>query len=233
MARGSIKLQSVERSAPSRSRVLSGGSTGKRTQKAAKPDAAASYALDPVVANILNAAGEVLDEHGYEGFNTTAVALQAGISTSTLYRHYPDKNAILLALVTHVQAKRRKMIRQAIEPLAGPNDWRATVDDIIRTSHQLRDSQTGGRSVQQALQMSPELSRLAFQNDESMSRIIAEAMRQRKPSLTPALANRIALVATMSASALLNVAGMTERNSKAIVDEAVLMVNSYLAHYLD
>ena len=49
------------------------------------------------LARILQAAGEVLQESGYEGLNTTAVAQRAGVSTATMYRHFPDKHAVLHA----------------------------------------------------------------------------------------------------------------------------------------
>jgi AcrR family transcriptional regulator len=234
MANRTTKLQSIDRSAPSTSRVNASRAAGTRTRSPrANTHLPERSELDPVVVAVLRAAGAVLDEHGYEGFSTTAVALQAGISTSTLYRHYLDKNAILLALVSRVYDMRRQSISEVMAQLIHADDWRGAVESIIRTANQLRNAQRGGRAVQRALQMSPELSRLAHQNDEVVARIIADALRQRQPSLTPAQSNRVALVTTMAVSSLLDMAGLMERNGKAIVDEAILMANSYLAQYLD
>lgn len=47
---------------------------------------------------ILEAAIQLLESDGEPGFNTNALALRAGISIGTLYRYFPDKRAILLAL---------------------------------------------------------------------------------------------------------------------------------------
>jgi AcrR family transcriptional regulator len=47
---------------------------------------------------IVEAAAQVLERRGEEGFNTNAVAERAGVSIGTLYRYFPDKAAILKAL---------------------------------------------------------------------------------------------------------------------------------------
>ena len=46
---------------------------------------------------ILEAASQILERDGAEGFNTNAVAERAGVSIGTLYQYFPDKTAILLA----------------------------------------------------------------------------------------------------------------------------------------
>ena len=47
---------------------------------------------------ILEAAVQLLEAGGERGFNTNAVAERAGVSIGTLYRYFPDKQAILVAL---------------------------------------------------------------------------------------------------------------------------------------
>jgi AcrR family transcriptional regulator len=47
---------------------------------------------------ILEAAAQLLESAGERGFNTNALAERAGVSIGTLYRYFPDKQAILLAL---------------------------------------------------------------------------------------------------------------------------------------
>jgi AcrR family transcriptional regulator len=45
---------------------------------------------------VLEAALQVLDEHGLAGFTMEAVARRAGASKATLYRHWPTSNALLV-----------------------------------------------------------------------------------------------------------------------------------------
>lgn len=47
---------------------------------------------------ILEAAAQLLESVGERGFNTNAVAERAGVSIGTLYRYFPDKQAIIIAL---------------------------------------------------------------------------------------------------------------------------------------
>jgi AcrR family transcriptional regulator len=49
---------------------------------------------------ILDAAWEVLTEHGYSGFTYEAVAARAGTSRPVLYRRWPRRDDMLLATIT-------------------------------------------------------------------------------------------------------------------------------------
>lgn len=55
----------------------------RRSAVRPSPGIAEAAARDPLAA-ILQAAGELLDEVGAEGLNTTAIARRAGVSTATL-----------------------------------------------------------------------------------------------------------------------------------------------------
>jgi AcrR family transcriptional regulator len=61
------------------------------------------YAVQPrsadTVAAILEAAARVLERHGFAGYNTNAVAALAGVSIGSLYQYFPNKDALVAALV--------------------------------------------------------------------------------------------------------------------------------------
>jgi AcrR family transcriptional regulator len=54
---------------------------------------------------ILEAATQILESDGETGFNTNAIAARAGVSIGALYRYFPDKRAILLALARNEKAR--------------------------------------------------------------------------------------------------------------------------------
>ena len=54
---------------------------------------------------ILEAAARVLEADGELGFNTNAVAERAGVGIGTLYRYFPDKQAILVTLADRERAR--------------------------------------------------------------------------------------------------------------------------------
>jgi AcrR family transcriptional regulator len=51
------------------------------------------------VAAIVEAAARILEQDGFEGFNTNAVAEKAGVSIGSLYQYFPSKNALLGAFI--------------------------------------------------------------------------------------------------------------------------------------
>jgi AcrR family transcriptional regulator len=67
-----------------------------------KPRQARSLAT---VDSILEAAAQVLQRAGHDGFNTNAVAERAGVSVGTLYQYFPDKDAILVAVARREMTK--------------------------------------------------------------------------------------------------------------------------------
>lgn len=52
------------------------------------------------VEELLDAAAAVVDEHGIEHLTTALVAERAGASIGTVYRYFPDRVAVLVALAT-------------------------------------------------------------------------------------------------------------------------------------
>ena len=49
---------------------------------------------------ILEASARILESDGMRGFNTNAIAEKAGVSVGSLYQYFPNKDSIVLALIT-------------------------------------------------------------------------------------------------------------------------------------
>lgn len=196
----------------------------------APPDA--PDAPDPI-RTILDAAGELLDAQGMEGLNTTAVASRAGISTATLYRHFPDKHAVLQALVHALHEERAAATIDVYRRVATDADWRVPLREATRALYRMRLARPGGRSSRRALQTSAELWRWDVAQNEEVAAALARAMRRRNPALTRAVATRVALVTVTASIALLDLACLDDRRGPAIVEEGIAMREAYLAPYLD
>src|SRR6266516_1790021 len=84
---------------------------------------AASGRYDRTAAAILDAAAHALSEHGSNA-SMADVAGAAGVSRATLYRYYPDREALLDALASHALA-------EAAARLADAGLERASVEDAI------------------------------------------------------------------------------------------------------
>jgi len=204
----------------------------RRTPRPAVAVPVEPEASDPV-RTILDAAGALLDEHGMEGLNTTAVASRAGISTATLYRHFPDKHAVLHALVHSLQEERAAAVKDVYRRVAADADWRVSLRDATRTLYRMRLSRPGGRSSRRALQTSAELWQWDLEQNEEVAAALARALRRRNPALGRTVAARIALVTVTASIALLDLACLDDRRGPAIVDEGIAMREAYLAQFLD
>ncbi len=78
-------------------------------------------------ARLLGAAWVVLKRSGFEGFKVQLVMREAGVSARAFYRHYPDKDALLLALMQDEMARAGARLRAAVaehdDPIAQVGAW--------------------------------------------------------------------------------------------------------------
>lgn len=84
---------------------------------------------DPRVARsrraILDAAVELLVEHGFAGATIEAISARSGAAKTTIYRQWPDKHAVLRAAV------------ESIVPPAAPSDTGSLRGDLVAFAHDL------------------------------------------------------------------------------------------------
>ena len=71
------------------------------------------------VASILEAAAQILETKGFEGFNTNAVARRAGVSIGSLYQYFPGKDALMIALMRRETAQFRADAIVALDQPSG------------------------------------------------------------------------------------------------------------------
>jgi len=63
---------------------------------------------------ILEAGTRIIDEAGFEGVSTTGVAKLAGVSVGTLYQYFPNKEALVAAIIESCARGEIEMVEQAI-----------------------------------------------------------------------------------------------------------------------
>lgn len=69
---------------------------------------------EETVATIVEAAAQVLESAGVEGFNTNAVAERAGVSIGSLYQYFPNKDALIVALIQRESQRFRRDLAYAL-----------------------------------------------------------------------------------------------------------------------
>jgi AcrR family transcriptional regulator len=65
---------------------------------------------------LLKAAAEVLGQHGVEGTTIPRIAQHAGLTPGAVYRRFPDKDALLEAVVIGILERQEQRLRIALTP---------------------------------------------------------------------------------------------------------------------
>jgi len=67
------------------------------------------------VSVILEASARILESDGLRGFNTNAIAAKAGVCVGSLYQYFPNKDAIVLALIGSYEEGLQNAVFEAIQ----------------------------------------------------------------------------------------------------------------------
>lgn len=87
---------------------------------------------------ILQAAAHILEEEGFEGYTTNAIAARAGVSIGSLYQYFPNKDAVTAALVVKDSRQLHDDVYAAARVNAGMDfvtQLNALIDVVV--AHQL------------------------------------------------------------------------------------------------
>ena len=84
------------------------------------------------VAAMLEAAAQVLERDGLEGFNTNAVAERAGVSIGSLYQYFPGKDALTLALMRREDERFDAEAALSLSQPNGPEALRCFIGACVR-----------------------------------------------------------------------------------------------------
>jgi AcrR family transcriptional regulator len=180
---------------------------------------------------ILTAAAHVLEAHGLSGMNTNRVAEVAGVSIGSLYQYFPDKNAVLAALLARERGRARDALvaafaESAERPLAEAVRAALTASLQVVRRHQaihellfyevarMLGDASGGREARRAV--------------EEDVRQFLEARRAevRVEDLERAAFTLVQSVNALSHEAM--VAPRDELGEAALVEEALSLVLGYL-----
>jgi AcrR family transcriptional regulator len=82
---------------------------------------------------IIEAAAQIVARDGLAGFNTNAVAERAGVSIGSLYQYFPNKDAVMAALIRHQIGRQLATFQDAIEATAN-SDIPQTIRALVRAA---------------------------------------------------------------------------------------------------
>ena len=179
---------------------------------------------------LLEATARVLVKTGYDRASTNRIAEEAGVSVGSLYQYYPNKEALVAALIErHSEQVRGAVLRQmagvACAPL--PEAVRAVVAAVFE-AHQLDPR------LHRALhEQVPRVGRLARLLDDmcEVERALLVFLEQRRQDLAPDDLAAAAHVIVVVTEAAIHGAALHERpglSARAIEEALVEMILRYL-----
>lgn len=184
---------------------------------------------------ILDAAEQVFLELGYPNATTNHVAARAGTSIGSLYRFFPDKEALLLAIAARYDDRMRQMAT-ALSPAAPEEVAALTLEQLIGRGVDafgafLKDS-PGFRTLIQE-QRNPVLQVGAQQHLQQMGEILGAAHRALAPQLPREEQGRITFM-TQTVLGLVHELALSVDESQRLLmlSEGKRMVSLYLADRL-
>jgi AcrR family transcriptional regulator len=85
------------------------------------------------VETLLDATARVLTKEGYDRASTNRIAATAGISVGSLYQYFPNKEALVAALVARHNREILQLVRNALKEVASL-DLATAVRELVRAS---------------------------------------------------------------------------------------------------
>ena len=82
---------------------------------------------------LVEATAQLLVAHGLARLTTNAVAERAGVSIGSLYQYFPNRDALMVALIERQQARQGAALADALAGLPGAT-LRATVEQLVRAA---------------------------------------------------------------------------------------------------
>ena len=182
------------------------------------------------VDTILEATARVLVKHGFDGTTTNAVASAAGVSIGSLYQYFPNKEALVAALVErHVEDMGRAIVEELakVATLPLPRAVRQVIELTIRAHavepelHRVLTEQV------------PRVGRLAKlrETDELCHRMVAQLLVARERELAVRDPDLAAFVIVSAIESIVHRAVLMHPHRLAdprLLDEAALLVTRYL-----
>lgn len=176
---------------------------------------------------ILTSALRILDRDGMAGFNTNAVAADAGINVSTLYHYFPDKNAIVRELFIRTENERITYLAERINELETVPDIGPWVADLIKTMAKRRQTNPGVSVLRSAMRVLPELRELEVQLDERSVEALASAIRHRYPKTSAQRATHVATMVINVGVTMMDRAGEVQIPPASLHKELAELITAY------
>lgn len=181
---------------------------------------------------VVEAAAQVFERHGYAAGTTNRIAARAGVSIGTLYQYFPDKDAILVALIErHLDEAAALLLPLMVELTSAPPPVAEGVDRILRALLELHRHQPTLHRVLFEEAPRPEALRQRLDETANLAAAAITAYLAARPEVTvgdlPLAAQLVAQTAESVTHGLV-IHPRDEQSPEAYAAETVTLLTRYL-----
>ncbi len=185
------------------------------------------------IERVFEATKRLLDNGGLDALNTNRIAAAADVSTGAIYNFFPNKEAILFAMVEDWLGGLREGYDAALQAAAAqatPFEW---IELIVQHNEALYDSEPIIAKFYNALTIMPDLRTLDAQHDDDVGNLMVEAQAVFAPELCKVQAKANAtIMILMIHSVLSNSVSQNPQFSAQMRKELRFCLNAIVAKYL-
>jgi AcrR family transcriptional regulator len=182
-----------------------------------------------LVADILQAAAQVLAEEGAQRFTTARVAEKAGVSIGSLYQYFPNKASILFRLQTEEWRSTTALLRGILEDQSKPplERLRAAVRAFVRSECEEAQMRLALGDAAPFYRDAPEAEEPRASGKRTMRLFMAEAL-PRAPEATRGLAGDVIMMTLSAVGKHISEAHRTSAEIETYASAVADMLCAYL-----
>jgi AcrR family transcriptional regulator len=186
------------------------------------------------VDTILEGAAVLLEEVGFDSFNTNVLAERAGVRVRSVYRYFPNKFAVMAALWKKMLGEWDELLGPAFGRISDPTtDLRTSFAAMIATYVHWLTHRRGAWAIRSTIRAMPELAAQEKSAEEWFVRQMANALHKRGVGLPLKRLKIICTVVFRSGNAIMHTDIADHGHPrKVMIAEMNQLASLYFAHNL-
>ena len=205
--------------------TLSGKTTNRRTPSQIRSKER--------VEKILRTVKKLIEKNGIANLKIADIATHAGVSPSSIYQYFSDKETIIIALAEHYMVQISSLIEKNLDML----QEHARVEDVIRKNYyDIYELHQRERALQEIWfeSVDPKLNQLAFEDTQKNVELILTRIKPfAKSGMSKELGEFVLLVSHQFAATMRLSLAVAEDCATDFIEMHCKMVNKCLADYID
>lgn len=185
---------------------------------------------------ILDVATKLLVEIGVERISTNLIAVEAGITVPTLYRYFPNKYAVLMALGDRLMTAQNVLIAGWLEQMHEVTNPEALMDDIyslISDTIEVTRATPGALAISLSLRAVPTLQDVRLSSHRAMSDAITDEFHRHLPNVPRVeIWERVRISVELSYAAIEMALEEPRVSDSRIAEETAAQMMAYWRHQL-